>query len=103
MDQKPGNIDQDVRDIVETRAAISQKLELLRQRARYTVDASKASVDHLITHVRDTAQGVLDRAKQGVDPIHLGPFNGICSRIRDFTPRCSLLRASIAFSHGGGS
>lgn len=71
MDQKPGNIDQDVRDIVETRAAISQKLELLRQRARYTVDASKASVDHLITHVRDTAQGVLDRAKQGVDPIHL--------------------------------
>ena len=85
MDQKPGNIDQDVRDIVETRAAISQKLELLRQRARYTVDASKASVDHLITHVRDTAQGVLDRAKQGVDPIHLGPFNGFCSRIRDFT------------------
>jgi hypothetical protein len=28
-------------------------------------------VDHVLTHVRDTAQEVLVRAKQEVDPIHL--------------------------------
>jgi hypothetical protein len=104
MDQKPGNIDQDVRDIVETRAAISQKLELLRQRARYTVDASKASVDHLITHVRDTAQGgsLIGQNRESIRSTSVHS-TGSVPGFAILPPRCSLLRASIAFSHGGGS
>ena len=81
MDQGRGDIGQDVRDILETRNAISEKLEILEHRFQETVqgtrtaveevvDRTKSTVEEMVDRVRDTADDFVDRTKQTFDPTY---------------------------------
>jgi ElaB/YqjD/DUF883 family membrane-anchored ribosome-binding protein len=63
------DIEEDVRQIVETRTAISQKVAVLKHRVQETVHDSKASVDDLVTHVRQAAEGFVVRTQHEVNPL----------------------------------
>ncbi|WP_447979567.1 DUF883 family protein [Candidatus Nitrospira bockiana] len=68
MDQRRGDIAQDVRAVMETRNAIGEKLELLERRVQDTVEGAKLSVEEVIDRVKDAADDLLDKTKQRFDP-----------------------------------
>jgi len=59
-----------VRAILETRTAISQKLEMLEHRIQETVDGTKSTVEELVDRVKEAADDFVDRTKQTFDPTH---------------------------------
>lgn len=70
MDQRRSDVTQDVRHILETRNAISQKLEMLEHRIQETVEGTKTTVEDIIGRVKDTAEDIVDRTKQTFDPTY---------------------------------
>lgn len=77
MDQRRGHIAEDVSDIVRTRNAISDKLELLERRIEETVQGAKLSAGELVDRARDAADEFLDKTKQTFDPtyqVHQHPW-----------------------------
>jgi ElaB/YqjD/DUF883 family membrane-anchored ribosome-binding protein len=82
MDQR--DIEEDVRQIVETRTAISEKLALLKHRINETVRDSQAKVDDLGTHLRETAASFIIQTKQQVDPrpyLLAHPWGSVCGAV----------------------
>lgn len=69
MDQGRSDVSQDVRNIYETRNAISHKLKLLEQRVQETAQGTKTTVDRIVGHVRQTAEEFVDGTTQKFDPI----------------------------------
>jgi ElaB/YqjD/DUF883 family membrane-anchored ribosome-binding protein len=77
MDQRRSDVGQDVRDILETRNAISQKLEMLEHRLEETVEGTKTTVEEIVDRVKDAADDFVDRTKQTFDPtyqVHQHPW-----------------------------
>jgi len=70
MDQRRSDIGQDVKDIVETRNAISQKLEMLEHRFHETVEETKTNVEDMVDRVKDAADDFVVRTKQTFDPTY---------------------------------
>ena len=70
MDQRRSDIGQDVKDIVQTRNAISQKLEMLEHRFHETVEETKTSVEDMVDRVKDAADDIVVRTKQTFDPTY---------------------------------
>ena len=70
MDQRRGDIGQDVRNILETRTAISQKIEMLEHRLQETVEGTKTTVEEIVDRVKDAADDFVDRTKQTFDPTY---------------------------------
>ena len=82
MDQR--DIEEDVRQIVETRTAISDKLALLKHRINETVRDSQAKVDGLGRHLRETAASFMIQTKQQVDPrpyLLAHPWGSVCGAV----------------------
>ena len=82
MDQR--DIGEDVRQIVETRAAISEKVALLKHRINETVRDSQAKVDDLARHLRETAASFMIQTKQQVDPrpyLLAHPWGSVCGAV----------------------
>jgi ElaB/YqjD/DUF883 family membrane-anchored ribosome-binding protein len=69
MDQGRSDIGQDVRDIYETRNAISHKLKLLEQRVQEAAQGTKSGVRQIVGHIRHTAKEIVDGTTQKFDPI----------------------------------
>lgn len=77
MDQRRSDIGQDVRHILETRNAISQKIEMLEHRIEETVEGTRTTVEEMIDRVKDVADEFVDRTKQTFDPtyqVHQHPW-----------------------------
>jgi ElaB/YqjD/DUF883 family membrane-anchored ribosome-binding protein len=70
MDQRRSDIGQDVKDIVQTRNAISQKIEMLEHRFHETVEETKTSVEDMVDRVKDAADDIVGRTKQTFDPTY---------------------------------
>lgn len=70
MDQRRSNVSQDVRNILETRNAISQKIEMLEHRIQETVQGTKTTVADMVDRVKDAADEFVDRTKQTFDPTY---------------------------------
>ena len=70
MDQRRSDIGQDVKDIVQTRNAISQKIEMLEHRFHETVEETKTSVEDMVDRVKDAADDIVVRTKQTFDPTY---------------------------------
>ena len=70
MDERRSDIGQDVKDIVQTRNAISQKLEMLEHRFHETVEETKTSVEDMVDRVKDAADDIVVRTKQTFDPTY---------------------------------
>lgn len=70
MDQRRSDIGQDVKDILETRHAITQKLEMLEHRFQETVEGTKTTVEDMVDRVKDVADDFVVRTKQTFDPTY---------------------------------
>ncbi|MDQ6733695.1 MAG: hypothetical protein M3Z35_06190, partial [Nitrospirota bacterium] len=64
------DVGQDVRNILETRNAISQKIEMLEHRIQETVEGTKTTVEEMVDRVKDAADDFVDRTKQTFDPTY---------------------------------
>jgi ElaB/YqjD/DUF883 family membrane-anchored ribosome-binding protein len=77
MDQRRSDVAQDVRHILETRNAISQKIEVLERRIQETVEGTRTTVEEMVDRVKDVADDFVDRTKQTFDPtyqVHQHPW-----------------------------
>ncbi len=84
MDQRRSDIGQDVRHILETRNAISQKIEMLEHRFQETVEGTRTTVEEMVDRVKDVADDFVDRTKQTFDPtyqVHQHPWAMVGSAI----------------------
>ena len=69
MDQRTTTIDQDLKDIVDTRVAISEKLELLEQRIRDTAEGATMKFSRMLDETTQTVNEMVDKTKAALDPI----------------------------------
>jgi hypothetical protein len=69
MDQRANIIEQDIKDIVETRLEISRKIQLLDEKARYEMENMKAKLSGLATDVAETGKEFIDHSTRTLNPI----------------------------------
>ena len=69
MDQRTTTIAQDLKDIVDTRVAISEKLELLEQRIRDTAEGATMKFSRMLDETTQTVNEMVDKTKAALDPI----------------------------------
>ena len=70
MDQRTTTIDQDLKDIVDTRVAISEKLELLEQRIRDTAEGATMKFSRMLDETSQSVNQMVDKTKAALDPVH---------------------------------
>lgn len=71
MDQGMDRITQDVKDIVETRTAIAEKLEKLEQRLASSVQEAKMIAENFADRTQSVIEGTVDSIKEATDPSRL--------------------------------
>ena len=69
MDQTTTTIDQDLKDIVDTRVAISEKLGLLEQRIRDTAEGATMKFSRMLDETSQSVNQMVDKTKAALDPI----------------------------------
>lgn len=70
MDQRSTRIEQDIKDIVHTRVAIAEKLDLLERQVEQKMEQSKVAVRDLVDHTAEVVGGMVHKTKQTFDPFH---------------------------------
>ncbi len=69
MDQRTTAIDQDLKDIVETRIEIAEKLDLLEQRIKDTAEGATRKFSHMLDEGTQGVTQLMDKTKAALDPI----------------------------------
>jgi hypothetical protein len=70
MDQTDDHIKQDIKDILQTRTAISDKLEMLEHRVEEKMERSRTAVKDLVDHTAGGVEGLMDKTNTTLDPLH---------------------------------
>lgn len=70
MDHRDDHIEEDIKNILHTRVAITNKLEMLEQRVEEKMERSKMAVKDLVDHTAGVVEGMMDKTKQTFDPLH---------------------------------
>lgn len=70
MDQRTAAIDQDIKDIVQTRLDIAEKLELLEQRIMDTAEGATMKFSRLLDEGSQSVTQMVDKTKAALDPVH---------------------------------
>lgn len=70
MDQRTAVIDQDLKDIVDTRAAIAEKLDLLEQHIIDRVEGATMKFSRVLDETTQNVNQMVDKTKAALDPIH---------------------------------
>jgi hypothetical protein len=70
MDHTDDRIEQDIKNILKTRVAISDKLEMLEQRVEEKMERSRVAVKDLVDHTAEVVEGMMDKTKRTLDPLH---------------------------------
>jgi hypothetical protein len=68
MDQRASDVETDLKNILQTRLALADKLQLLEQRVEETVQGTKTAALDLITHARNTAVEVVESTTSQLNP-----------------------------------
>lgn len=68
MDQRASHVEEDLKDILRTRMALADKLELLEQRVEEKVQGTKMAAMDVITHARNTAMELVETTTQQFNP-----------------------------------
>ncbi|HMS82758.1 MAG TPA: hypothetical protein PKD12_03805 [Nitrospira sp.] len=71
MDQGMARITQDVKDIVETRTAIADKLEKLEQRFASSVEEAKMIADDFADRTQSVIEDTVDSIREATDPARI--------------------------------
>ncbi|MDR4480594.1 MAG: hypothetical protein R3B37_12735 [Nitrospira sp.] len=69
MDQRTTAIDQDLKDIVDTRVAIAEKLELLEQRIIDTAEGATMKFSRMLEETTENVNQMVDKTKSALNPI----------------------------------
>ena len=69
MDQRTTAIDQDLKDIVNTRVAIAEKLELLEKRIIDTAEGATMKFSRMLDETTQTVNQMVDNTKAALDPV----------------------------------
>lgn len=69
MDQRTTTIDQDLKDIVDTRVAIAEKLELLERRIIDTAEGATMKFSRMLDETTQTVHQMVDKTKAALDPV----------------------------------
>ncbi len=70
MDQRANIIEQDIKDILETRLEIGRKIQLLDDKARYEMENLKAKFSSFTADVTGTGKEFIDQSTQMLNPLH---------------------------------
>lgn len=70
MDQRTSAIDEDLKDIVHSRVAIAEKLDLLEQRIKHTAEGATMTFSSMLDQTTETVNKMVDKTKAALDPIH---------------------------------
>ncbi|HEX2056528.1 MAG TPA: hypothetical protein VHF07_08540 [Nitrospiraceae bacterium] len=70
MDHTDDRIEEDIKDILKTRVAISDKLEMLEQRVEEKMERSRMAVKDLVDHTAEVVESMMDKTKRTLDPLH---------------------------------
>lgn len=76
MDQR-ANVEQDIKDIVNTRVEISRKMQLIDQEARYELENMKAKWSSLSANMGTTGKEFIERSARVLNParqMHVRPW-----------------------------
>lgn len=65
MDQRASIVEQDIKDILETRLEISRKIQLIDEKARYELENMKTALSGLA----ETGKDFLDQSTRVLDPV----------------------------------
>lgn len=68
MDQRTSDVEEDLKDILRTRMALADKLQMLEQRVEETVQGTKTAALDVITHAKNTAVELVETATNKIDP-----------------------------------
>lgn len=68
MDQRTSEIEEDLKDILRTRMALADKLQLLEQRVEEKVQGTKMAALDVITHAKNTALDFVETTSQQFNP-----------------------------------
>ncbi len=69
MDQRTSPLDQDLKDIVHTRVAIAEKLEMLEQRIKDTAEGATMKFSRMLDETTQSVNHMVDKTKAALDPI----------------------------------
>ncbi|WHZ25963.1 MAG: hypothetical protein OJF51_000758 [Nitrospira sp.] len=69
MDQRTNIVEQDIKDILETRLEISRKIQLLDEKARYEMENMKTTLSGLAANVAETGKEFIDRSARTLNPV----------------------------------
>lgn len=70
MDQRTARIAEDVKDIVQTRTAISETLNLIERRLTGSIEEAKHTASDFVDHAKSTVEDAVASTKQAIDPIY---------------------------------
>jgi ElaB/YqjD/DUF883 family membrane-anchored ribosome-binding protein len=68
MDQRTSDVEEDLKEILRTRLALAEKIQLLEQRVEETVHGTKTAALDAIQQARDTAVDFVETTTKAFDP-----------------------------------
>ena len=70
MDQRTNIVEQDIKDIFETRLEIGRKIQLLDEKARYELENMKMKFSGLAANAAETGKEFIDQSTRTLNPVH---------------------------------
>ena len=68
MDQR-ASVEQDIKDILETRLEIGRKIQLIDEQARYELENMKSNLSGLVGAVTETGKDFIDQSTRTLNPV----------------------------------
>lgn len=68
MDQRTSNVEQDIKDILETRLEIGRKIELIDENVRYEMENMKAKFSDLAGAMTETGKELISQSTRVLNP-----------------------------------
>ncbi len=68
MDHKTSDVEEDLKEILRTRLALAEKIQLLEQRVEETVQGTKSAALDVIQQARNTAVDFVETTTKAIDP-----------------------------------
>lgn len=69
MDQRTNVVEQDIKDIVNTRVEISRKMQLIDEQARYELENMKAKWSNVTAHMGHAGKELIEQSTRALNPV----------------------------------
>lgn len=69
MDQRANIVEQDIKDILETRLEIGRKIQLLDEKTRYGIENMRTTLSGVVANVAETGKEFIDHSTRTLNPV----------------------------------